>query len=168
MHQKRLIPPAQVPMVCIMSETHPMELHASLVDCHGRGILLRGPPGAGKSDLALRLIEAGARLVADDRVQLRRGGNGIVGRAPDTLAGLLEVRGIGILRLDHQAETRLALIVDLVAPDAVPRLPEPAQESILGVAIPLLAMAAFHASTPAALKLAVVARSFAGALGDAA
>ncbi len=145
-----------------------MELHASLVDCRGRGVLLRGPSGAGKSDLALRLVDAGWRLVADDRVLLRRAGAAIVGRAPPALAGLLEVRGVGILRLDFLAETPLALIVDLVAPERVPRLPEPAQESILGVAIPLLAMAAFHASTPAALKLAVAARSFAGALGDAA
>ena len=98
-------------------------LHATAVAIDGRAVLLRGAPGAGKSDLALRLIDAGARLVADDQSALARRGDVVIVRAPAAIAGLLEVRGIGIFRLDALAEAPLALIVDLAPADAVERLP---------------------------------------------
>src|SRR5437762_7922257 len=86
--------------------------------------LLRGPSGAGKSDLALRLIDDGARLVADDQVELRRVGEHILVTAPAAIAGLIEIRGLGISRLDILAEAPLALFADLVPLAEVERFPE--------------------------------------------
>ena len=123
-----------------------------------RGVLLRGPSGAGKSDLALRLIEAGARLVADDQTALARRGRRLVGAAPKTIAGLLEVRGVGIVKLGRSqlmAQTPISLLVDLALPERIERLPEPARESVLGVELPVLALAPFEASATAKLRLAL-------------
>ena len=130
-------------------------VHATTVAIGGRAVLLRGPSGSGKSDLALRLIDAGARLVADDRSELWREGDAILVRAPVAIAGLVEARGVGILRIDSVALARLSLIVDLAAPEAIERLPEPQSETILGLAIPLIALAPFEASAPAKLRLAL-------------
>ena len=130
-------------------------LHATAVAIEGRAILLRGASGSGKSDLALRLIDAGARLVADDQSELLRRGDRVVVRAPATIAGLLEVRGIGIFRLDALAEAPLALLVDLVPAEAIERLPARHSETILGVPLPSIALAPFAASAPAKLRLAL-------------
>jgi serine kinase of HPr protein (carbohydrate metabolism regulator) len=118
-------------------------------------VLLRGPSGSGKSDLALRLIDAGARLVADDQTRLWREGDAVFLRAPQPIAGLIEVRGVGIVRMTPLPRARLALIADLVAPQHVERLPEPSSETIFGLAIPLVAIAPFEASAPAKLRLAL-------------
>ncbi len=134
--------------------TDPVLVHATAVAIEGAAVLLRGPPGAGKSDLALRLIDAGARLVADDQVELKRVGAQVLARAPAAIAGLIEVRGLGIARVDAIEEAPLALIVDLVPPATVERLPEDRTEDVLGLAIPLLALAPFEASAPAKLRLA--------------
>ena len=120
-----------------------------------QGLLLRGPPGAGKSDLALRLIEAGWRLVADDQCRLRVSGGRLLARAPDELAGRLEVRGLGIVAQPWLAEAPVALLVDLVAAEAVERLPEPELAELLGAALPRLRMHAFDPSAPAKLRLAL-------------
>lgn len=141
-----------------MSET--LLVHATAVAIDGRAVLLRGPSGSGKSDLALRLIDAGARLVADDRSKLARCGDRIIVRAPATIAGLIEVRGIGIMRLDALAEAPVALIADLVAPDKIERLPARRAEAILGLAVPVIDVAAFEASAAAKLRLAL--RAFTG------
>src|SRR5580693_1856546 len=93
--------------------------HATTVAIDGRGVLLRGPSGSGKSDLALRLIDAGARLVADDQSELSRHGETIIVRAPAAIAGLIEVRGVGILRVDTIAEAPLALVADLTTPELI-------------------------------------------------
>jgi HPr kinase/phosphorylase len=130
-------------------------LHATTVAIGGRAILLRGPSGSGKSDLALRLIDAGAFLVADDQSQLNRDGATVLVRAPGPIAGLIEVRGVGILRVGALSVARLALIADLVAPEQVERLPEPCSETILGLTIPLVAVAPFEASAPVKLRLAL-------------
>jgi serine kinase of HPr protein (carbohydrate metabolism regulator) len=129
-------------------------LHATCVLLAGTGVLLRGPSGSGKSDLALRLIDGGGRLVADDQVLVEARDGALFARAPASLHGLLEVRGLGILRLGAEAEAPLSLLVDLVPEGAVERLPEPASEDLLGVALPRLALHAFHASAPAKLRLA--------------
>lgn len=129
-------------------------VHATAIAIAGAAILLRGPPGAGKSDLALRLIDGGARLVADDQAELRRAGKLILVRAPAAIAGRIEVRGIGILRVDAVEEAPLALIVDLVPSSEIERLPESRFEEILGVPIPLIALAPFEASAAAKLRLA--------------
>ena len=123
-----------------------------------RALLLRGPSGAGKSDLALRLIEAGGRLVADDQTHLAKSGKGLVTTSPKPLAGLIEVRGIGIVRLSRAqllARAPLALLIDLVRPDQVERMPEPAREKILDVDLPVVALAPFEASTVMKLRLAL-------------
>jgi serine kinase of HPr protein (carbohydrate metabolism regulator) len=88
-----------------------------------RAVLLRGSSGSGKSDLALRLIDAGARLVADDQSELHRNGETIIVRSPPAIAGLIEVRGVGIVRVEPLAEAPLALIADLLAADACRREP---------------------------------------------
>lgn len=134
----------------------PLLVHATAVAIDGRALLLRGPPGAGKSDLCLRLIDAGARLISDDQSELRRSGDRVLVRAPATIRGLLEVRGIGIIRLPPLDDVPLALIADLVAPDRVERLPEPRREPILGLAMPVVAIAPFEASAVAKLRAAVL------------
>ena len=100
-------------------------MHATCVAVGDAGLLLRGPPGAGKSDLALRLIDGGARLVADDQTELRTEGGRLLARAPEVLAGKLEVRGLGILDLDHRDEVPVCLLVDLTPGRDPERLPEP-------------------------------------------
>lgn len=133
----------------------PPTLHGTAIALGGRGVLLLGPSGSGKSDLALRLIDEGARLVADDRVVLRAAAGRLIARAPDALRGLLEVRGIGIVTLPSLASVPLALAVDLVPPEQVERLPEAAEWGYAGISLPRLALAPFEASAPAKLRLAV-------------
>jgi HPr kinase/phosphorylase len=135
--------------------TDSLLVHATAVAIDGVAVLLRGPSGCGKSDLALRLIDGGARLIADDQAVLLPREGHILVRAPATIAGLIEVRGIGILRLNPLDEVRLALVVDLVPAAQIERLPEPRFETILGLAIPLLALAPFEASAAAKLRLAL-------------
>ena len=130
-------------------------LHATAIAIEGRALLLRGASGSGKSDLALRLIDAGARLVADDQSELYRSGDRVIVRAPATIAGLLEVRGVGILRVDALSEAPVALIVDLVPAESLERLPVRHTETILGVALPLVRVTPFDASAAAKLRLAL-------------
>ena len=121
----------------------------------GRAVLLRGPSGAGKSDVALRLIDGGAGLVSDDRTELFREGDRLVARAPEALRNRLEVRGIGIVTIPGVARAPLVLVVDLVPPEQVPRLPDPGRWTHAGVSIPLIMLSAFEASAPAKVRLAV-------------
>lgn len=134
-------------------------------DLDVRGALLRGAPGSGKSDLALRFISlfgggtsrVGAYLVSDDQVLLSREGDTLLARPPCTIAGRLEVRGIGIVEVDHRDQTPLAVIIDLVNADEVPRIPAdpPPCEDILGVCVPVLKLNPFEHSSPVKLKLAL-------------
>ena len=122
------------------------------------GVLLRGPSGAGKSDLAIRLVEGGARLVSDDRTELFVEAGQLVARPPSVLAGLIEARGVGVLRLPPENLLALApvmLAVDLVAGGDVDRMPEPLSEILLDVTVRLVRLAAFDASTPAKIRLAL-------------
>ncbi len=132
-------------------------VHASCVAIAGTGVLLRGAPGSGKSDLAFRLIDGGARLVADDQVDLRRDVGDLIATAPPRLHGLLEVRGLGIMRYPAAPEATLGLVIDLVFDDSVERLPEPIEWEIEGVRLPGLSVAAFHPSSSALLRAAVAA-----------
>ena len=120
-----------------------------------RTILLFGAPGSGKSDLALRLMEEGAELVADDQTCLSRRGAELWAAAPATLKDLMEVRGIGIVRVPALAEAPVALVVDLVPAPDIERCPEPERETLLGVALPKLRLHAPDASAPAKLRLAM-------------
>jgi serine kinase of HPr protein (carbohydrate metabolism regulator) len=137
--------------------TETLLVHATAIAINGDAILLRGPPGAGKSDLALRLIDSGADLVADDQAELRRMGKDVLVRAPATIAGLIEVRGLGVVRVAAVDEARLALLVDLVPSAAVERLPDRRFEEILGIGYPLIEVAAFEASAAAKLRFALSA-----------
>lgn len=128
-------------------------VHATAVSIGGAGVLLLGPPGAGKSDLALRLIDRGAMLVADDRVIATETDGELLLCAPATLAGLLEVRGVGLLRLPFAGQVPARLAVHLaMLPD---RLPEPAHHAVNGYPLPLLRLSPFEASAPLKVELAV-------------
>lgn len=130
-------------------------IHGTVVDIDGAGVLLRGPPGSGKSDLALRLIDRGAALVADDRVILSVDHGGLAAFAPGPGAGKLEIRGLGIVRVPYLARADLHLVVDLVEPGRIERLPKAAETVLLGVALPVLTLAPFEASAPAKVRLAL-------------
>lgn len=112
-------------------------LHASAVALDGRGLLILGASGAGKSGLALRLMALGARLVADDRVAVARRGAALVASAPPGLRGLIEARGVGILRAEAAPEAGLVLAVDLDAETAA-RMPQLRQIAYHDVAIELI------------------------------
>ncbi len=123
----------------------PPTIHASAVFVAERGVLIRGPSGSGKSSLALALIEdvrADATLVADDRVALFVEGGALLAEPPETLAGLIEVRGIGIVRRPFIAPVPLWLVVDLLPLEDCPRLPGEAESSstVEGVALTRLAL----------------------------
>ncbi len=131
------------------------QIHGTVIALGGRGVLLRGSPGAGKSDLALRLMDGGARLVADDRVDLAVRRGRAVASPPAALAGLIETRGVGVVRVRHRARAEIRLVVDLVKPEQVERMPDEATCLIAGVALPRLKLAAFEASAPAKVRLAL-------------
>jgi HPr kinase/phosphorylase len=123
-----------------------------------RAVLLRGPSGAGKSDLALRLLETGWRLVADDQTELSRQGKQLIASVPARIAGLIEARGLGIVKVGRDQLVRraaVALLVDLAQPERIERLPESASESVLGIDLPVVSLAPFEASTSAKLRLAL-------------
>lgn len=133
------------------------------------GILLLGESGKGKSDLALRLIERGAKLVADDRTELFTRDGGLCARAPKSLAGLIEVRGAGIIALPFVPEARIALAVEMMEEGYVPRMPQPERymtppELTLseGERPPLIWLAPLEASAPA--KVTIAAAAFSKAL----
>jgi serine kinase of HPr protein (carbohydrate metabolism regulator) len=121
----------------------------------GLAALLRGPSGVGKSDLALRLIEEGARLVADDFTELLADAGRLMASAPPTIRGMLEVRGLGILRFEPVPAAPLVVVVDLVPASEVPRMPDPETTPLLDFAIPLFRLAAVDASCPAKVRLAI-------------
>ena len=124
----------------------PPNLHATLVVVDGRGVLIRGASGAGKSSLALSLLRraegAGrsARLVADDQVLVDVRGEAAFGSPPPAIAGLIEIRGVGLLRQPFEREARIDLVVDLTAREGIERLPEPACAEIAGIAVRRVAL----------------------------
>ncbi|MBI3678697.1 MAG: HPr kinase/phosphatase C-terminal domain-containing protein [Proteobacteria bacterium] len=140
------------------------QLSASFDAPADAGILLLGDSGSGKSDLALRMIERGAILVADDRVDLSVFEQKLFAAVPGTIAGLLEVRGAGIVRMPHEARARITLAILLVPPADVPRMPEferfspPSPLSLTPENWPpLLRLAPFEESAPAKIALAAAA-----------
>jgi HPr kinase/phosphorylase len=131
-----------------------MLIHGTCVELDGAGVLLCGPSGSGKSDLALRLITYhDANLVADDQVCLETSSAGLTATVPALLAGLLEVRGVGIVPVQHQAQTILSLVVELCERSEVSRMPEAETRSLDGCAIPLMKLYPHDPSAPAKLRL---------------
>ncbi len=137
-----------------MPEPMPDTIHATTVAIGGRGVLIAGPPGSGKSDLALRLIDRGAVLVADDRTRVWRDGDRLFAGVPELISGKLEVRGLGIIELDRVSDVPLALCVRLG--DAVERLPSPRVRTIAGIDLPELALNPRPASAAIKVELALL------------
>ncbi len=133
-----------------------MILHAGLVARRlggvWRGALIEGPSGSGKSDLALRALDCGFRLVADDRVLVWASEGRLYGRAPDVLRGLIEVRGLDVLAVEALPYCEIGLVARLGSPD---RIPDLATSTILEISIPLLAVEPFEISAPAKLGRAM-------------
>ena len=141
-------------------------VHGTCVALAGIAVLLRGPSGSGKSDLALRLIDRPgfghgtslieARLVADDQVIVSRNGDGLEASAPERLTGLLEIRGLGIVRVEPAGPTHLGLVVDLVAAARIERYPAAAGEvRYLDCRVPLVLIDAAAPSAAARVRAAL-------------
>ena len=128
-------------------------LHATAVAIDGQAVVIEGRSGAGKSDLALRLIDRGAVLVSDDRVMLVRVGERLVAQSPDRMAGRIEVRGLGIVAVPHVADAAVALMVRLAEEDQ--RMPERRLRRIAGVAVRELTVDPFRASAPLKIEWAL-------------
>jgi len=130
-------------------------LHASTVATEGRAVLITGPSGSGKSDLALRLLDRGFTLVSDDQTTVKRDGDRLLASPPANIAGKLEVRGIGIVDMDNLTDMPIALIVDLTM-NEIQRMPDDSRERpILGVSLPIVAIDAMTASAPSKVALAL-------------
>ncbi len=144
-----------------------LTLHGTCVAVDGKGVLILGPPGAGKSDLALRLIDQPglgltglphpAHLVADDQVMLVRHGSRLLASAPPAIAGQMEIRGLGIVTLRHEEGVPLRLAVRLTEAAAIERLPDLAGSGFeaLGLSLPLVEIDPSSASAPSRLRAAL-------------
>ena len=129
-------------------------VHASTVASEGRAVLITGPSGSGKSDLALRLLDRGFSLVSDDQTIVRKEGNRLLASAPPNIAGKLEVRGIGIVDIETLSDVPVALLIELTSD--IQRLPEDSRERpILGVSLPIISIDAMTASAPSKVALAL-------------
>jgi serine kinase of HPr protein (carbohydrate metabolism regulator) len=129
-------------------------LHASTVALDGRAVMISGPSGSGKSDLALRLLDRGFTLVSDDQTILRREGDRLIASAPPTIAGKLEIRGVGIVAMEHVTDVPVALLVQLTSD--IQRLPDDSRERpFLGIAVPLISVDALTASAASKVALAL-------------
>lgn len=150
-----------LPLPAVSPDWHQL-VNGTAVAIDGQAVLLTGVSGSGKSDLALRLIDDGAALIADDVTELYRDGTQLLTRfpreAPIDLRGRLEVRGLGIMPVRHvEMPLPLILIADLVARGTVSRLPEPAVAKYDGFSVALVQLAPFEISAAAKLRLAVAA-----------
>lgn len=129
-------------------------VHASTVAVDGRAVLITGPSGSGKSDLTLRLLDRGFTLVSDDQTIVRRDGNRLIATAPASIAGKLEIRGLGIVEMAHVSDVPVALLVELTS--EIQRLPDDSrQRPIIGVALPLISIDALSASAASKVALAL-------------
>lgn len=137
-------------MAIVSSET----LHASCVAIGEHAVLIEGRSGAGKSDLALRLIDRGAALVSDDYTVLMRSARKLLATPPATIAGKIEVRGLGIVDMPYRDRVAVSLLIELV--DEVERMPpEPQTRRIAGIDVPVVAMNGHDASGPIKVELAL-------------
>ena len=121
-------------------------LHASCISIDEQAVLIEGPSGSGKSDIALRLIDRGAVLVSDDYTIVIRDGGRLIARTPRTIAGRIEVRGIGIIEMPYEDDVEIVLIIQ--AENTPLRMPEPQIRNISGIAIPVIALNLLQSSAP--------------------
>ena len=129
-------------------------VHGTSVASDGRAVLLTGRSGAGKSDLALRLLDRGFRLVSDDQTILSRAGGRLIASAPAQIRGKMEIRGLGILEMETETDVPVALVVELTS--EIERVPDNGRErQILGVSLPLVSIDAMTASAPSKVALAL-------------
>ena len=129
-------------------------LHASTVAIDGRAVLITGPSGSGKSDLALRLLDRGFTRVSDDQTWVRRDGGKLIASAPPQIAGKMEVRGLGIIDMNTVGDVPVALLVELTSD--IQRIPDDSRERpILGLQLPLVSIDALTASAPSKVALAL-------------
>jgi serine kinase of HPr protein (carbohydrate metabolism regulator) len=129
-------------------------VHASTVASEGRAVLITGPSGSGKSDLTLRLLDRGFKLVSDDRTIFRADGKRLLASAPPTISRKLEIRGNGIVEMETVSDVPVALIVELTSD--IQRLPDDLRERpILGVSLPLVSIDAMTASAPSKVAVAL-------------
>lgn len=129
-------------------------VHASTVALDGRAVLITGPSGSGKSDLTLRMLDRGFTLVSDDQTIVKKIGNALLASAPPTIAGKLEIRGVGIVEMERTDNVPVALIVELTS--EIQRLPDDSRERpILGLKIPLVTIDAMTASAPSKVAIAL-------------
>ena len=135
-------------------------IHASCVAIGNAGVLLLGPSGAGKSDLALRLIDGGARLVADDRTILFAAKGALWAKAPASIRGLIEMRGVGIVKLPIRASVKIAIVVNLGKDGERLPLHQSWKSPFKGaVPVPQITLDAGFASTPVKIRMALKAFS---------
>lgn len=131
-------------------------VHATSIAINGQGVLLAGPSGSGKSDLALRLIDRGAVLISDDYTLVKRIDGRLIATAPVNIIGKIEVRGIGVVDLPYVVEAPVVLLIDLS--DLVERLPDAlTMRMIAGVNVPIVKLAPLEASAPIKVELALKA-----------
>lgn len=130
-------------------------VYGTCIAFDGRAVLLRGPTGSGKSDLALRVVEAGGRLVSDDQTILTREHDSLIATCPDSISGQIEVRGIGIVPVATVRRSPLALVMDLVPGEQIDRFPELRRCRYLEIDVPLLNIAPFEVSAVAKIRLAL-------------
>ena len=132
-----------------------MQIHATVVSIDGHGVVLRGDSGSGKSDLALRLIGGGAVLVADDRCDLSSTETDVIASPPKEIAGLLEVRGLGVYRFEYRKDASVRLVVDMVEAGSIERLPVATGCDEWGPEIPAIRLDPFPASAVDKVRLAL-------------
>ena len=129
-------------------------LHASTVALNGRAVLIMGPSGSGKSDLALRLIDRGFILVSDDQTIVKKQGGKLLASAPSNIRGKLEIRGVGIVDMEMTDNAPIALAVELSSD--ITRMPDDSRERpMLGIGIPLISVDAMTASAASKVALAL-------------
>jgi serine kinase of HPr protein (carbohydrate metabolism regulator) len=132
-----------------MTET----IHACCIAIGGRAVLIAGPSGSGKSDLALRLIDRGAALVSDDYTRLEQRNGRLIASPPANIAGKIEIRGVGIAERPFLGEAPVALLVDLGEPPQ--RMPEARCAMVAGSMVPKIALAALEPSAPLKVEAAL-------------